>query len=76
MDFIELVSYGIHKQDFYVIVKIDEVYVLLVTIPIPYAEFCEEEKILNHIKEFFVEGYKYKGFFGRLENAMEKLSKI
>ena len=76
MDYMELFSYGVFKQDFYVVAKIDDTYMLLVTIAIPHATFCEEDTVLDHVKEFFLEGYKYKGFFGNLENAMKALIKV
>lgn len=71
-----LLSYGIHKQEFFAIIKCEQIYILYVMIPIPVCDFCNELEIKNHLDMFEKDTCTYKEFFDDFQSAICGLMKI
>ena len=71
-----LISYGIHKQEFFAIIKCDEAYILYVMIPIPVCDFCNESELMNHLEMFEKDTCTYKEVFNDFQSAIDELMKI
>lgn len=48
----ELVAYGVFRQDFYAVAKQYGKYILHRMIPVPACSFCSEHEIMAHIRQF------------------------
>ena len=72
----ELISYGIYKQDFYSVVKRDNLYILYIAIPLPDCVLYDEAEIIKHIEELENEGTIYKSVFENLQEAFKDLFDI
>lgn len=71
----DLISYGIFKQNFYVILKVYNQYELYVMMAIPDCDFCNEPGIREHIEEFVEDDCTYRKIFDDLKSAFEGLSR-
>lgn len=69
----ELVAYGVFRQDFYAMAKQYGKYVLHRMIPIPDCGFCSEHEIMDHIRQFEGDTCSKQYVFERQEDCIRQL---
>lgn len=69
----ELISYGIFKQDFYAVVKQYGKYILHRMMPVPECSYFNEPGIEEHIREFEDDECSDQYVFTKQEDCFRKL---